>query len=225
MRLSRLAGLFGLAGAVSNVSYWGAPRLSIGETLPNLDASGHVETAGTLEGSTAPSCEQGSGSASKGHSIAYYQAWNVRTRPCDKIWPSQINTTGLTHLNLAFASIDPKTFKIRHQNEGDDELYRQFIDLKSSSLQTWLGVGGWEFSDVGETRNTWSELVAKPENRKAFITTTIDMLEKYGFQGLDVDWEWPSASNRGGRSEDKDAHVCSFPAIHDSSAHRDRSRF
>jgi hypothetical protein len=98
MRLSLLAALVGLVGATSNVTYWGAPRLSLGETLPNLDASGHVEVADTLQGISPPSCGKDDGSASKGNSIAYYQAWNVRTRPCDKIWPSQINTAGLTHL-------------------------------------------------------------------------------------------------------------------------------
>jgi hypothetical protein len=98
MRLTPLAALFGFAGAASNVTYWGAPRLSLGETLPNLDASGHVEVADTSQGLSPPSCGKDDGSASKGNSIAYYQAWNVRTRPCDKIWPSQINTTGLTHL-------------------------------------------------------------------------------------------------------------------------------
>jgi chitinase len=212
MRLFSLAALVGLAGAISNVSYWGAPRFTIGDTLPNLDGSGHVVPAGTLEGSTAPSCGQGSRSASNGHSVAYYQAWNVRTRKCDKIWPSQINTAGLTHLNLAFASIDPKSYKIRLQNEGDADVYRQFTALKAGGVQTWLGVGGWEFSDEGETRTTWSELAASLDNRKAFISSAIDMLDVYGFQGLDVDWEWPTASSRGGRPDDKKNHVC-FPIL------------
>jgi chitinase len=111
--------------------------------------------------------------------------------------------------NLAFASIDPKTYKIRLQNEADDEVYRQFVALKSNSLQTWLGVGGWESSDEGDTRTTWSDMVGKADNRKVFISTTIGMLDKYGFQGLDIDWEWPTASNRGGHPEDKQNQVCS----------------
>jgi chitinase len=89
------------------------------------------------------------------------------------------------------------------------------VALKSDSLQTWLGVGGWEFSDEGDTRTTWSDMASKADNRKAFISTTIEMLEKYGFQGLDIDWEWPTASNRGGRPEDKQNQVCSTPNYFD----------
>ncbi|KAF1954876.1 glycoside hydrolase, partial [Byssothecium circinans] len=114
----------------------------------------------------------------------------------------QLDTTGLTHLNLAFASIDPATFKIRLQNPDDEYVYYQFLEYKNRGLQTWLGVGGWEFSDEGDTRTTWSDLAASEEHRKAFISSTVEFLEKYGFQGLDVDWEWPAAANRGGNPAD-----------------------
>ncbi|PVI01185.1 glycoside hydrolase family 18 protein, partial [Periconia macrospinosa] len=116
--------------------------------------------------------------------------------------PSQINTAGLTHLNFAFASIDPKTFKIKLQNQDDEDVYRQFLAIKKGSLQLWLGIGGWEFSDPGETQTTWSDLAASPDNRKTFISSTSEFLKHYGFQGLDIDWEWPAASNHGGRPDD-----------------------
>ncbi|KAF2641819.1 glycoside hydrolase, partial [Massarina eburnea CBS 473.64] len=116
--------------------------------------------------------------------------------------PAQLDTTGLTHLTLAFASIDPGTFKIQQQNTADDVVYYPFLEYKKKGIQTWLGVGGWEFSDEGVTRTTWSDMSASQENRKAFISSTIEFLDKYGFQGLDVDWEWPAAANRGGRPQD-----------------------
>lgn len=128
--------------------------------------------------------------------------WNTRTRPCDKVQPSQIKLDGLTQLNLAFAYIDPTTFQIGLENPQDDAVYREFVGLKDRGMKVWLGVGGWEFSDEGSTRTTWSDLAGSATNRKAFITSTLKFLTDYGFQGLDVDWEWPAAAGRGGRPED-----------------------
>ncbi|KAF2683891.1 glycoside hydrolase family 18 protein [Lentithecium fluviatile CBS 122367] len=175
MRLLSLATLTGLAGATSNVSFWGAPRLSLGDTLPNTDSSGHLFTLAQKLDGNVPTCGNASGTAYK-RSVAYYQAWNLRTRQCDRVEPSQIRTAGLSHLNLAFASIDPKSYKIRLQNPADANVCPQFTGLKSRGVQTWLGVGGWEFSDEGETRTTWSDMVSSKSNRGAFISTTLDML-------------------------------------------------
>ena len=115
---------------------------------------------------------------------------------------------------MAFASIDPVSFKIKLQNPNDDEVYRQFIDLKQRGVKVWLGVGGWEFTDEGPTRTTWSDLASSATNRKAFITSTIEFIKKYGFEGFDVDWEWPAATSRGGRPEDTQNQVCSPQSLH-----------
>ena len=39
-------------------------------------------------------------------------------------------------------------------------------------------------------------------SRAAFISSVKDTLTKYGFQGVDLDWEYPSAPERGGKEED-----------------------
>ena len=115
----------------------------------------------------------------------------------------------MTHLNLAFAYIDPASFKIRLQNPLDDTVYRQFIQLKQRGVKVWLGVGGWEFSDEGPTRTTWSDMASSAANRKTFISSTVDFIKEYGFQGLDIGWEWPAATSRGGRPKDTQNQVSS----------------
>ena len=123
-------------------------------------------------------------------------------RACNRISPSQINTNGLTHLNFAFASIDPASFAVVPHNQLDVILYSEFTALKSKTLQTWIAIGGFDFNDPGITHTTFSDMVATPANRAAFIRSLIEFMERWKFQGTDLDWEFPSQPNRGGRPED-----------------------
>lgn len=127
---------------------------------------------------------------------------NVRYRTCNRIAPSDIRTDGLTHLNFAFASIDPTSFNITPVDPGDLALYSQFTALRSAVMQTWIAIGGFDFSDPGPTHTTWSDMISTSANRAAFISSLVDFMTKWGFQGVDIDWEYPAIPDRGGRPED-----------------------
>ncbi|KZM28624.1 chitinase [Ascochyta rabiei] len=142
-----------------------------------------------------PSCGAGSGTALR--RVAYYEGWNTRRRPCDKVFPQNMDTTGLTHLIFSFATIDPSTFGVGPMHPDDEKLYEDFFNLEDGS-QKWIGIGGWEFSDTGATRYTWSQMASTKTNRAAFISSLQQFLEKWSFRGVDIDWEWPGAESRGG---------------------------
>lgn len=76
--------------------------------------------------------------------------------------------------------------------------------------QTWIAVGGFDFSDPGPTHTTWSDLCASKANRAAFIASVKAYMDKYGFQGVDLDWEYPGDPKRGGN---KLADVRNFPML------------
>ncbi|KAH8679577.1 glycoside hydrolase superfamily, partial [Tricladium varicosporioides] len=146
-----------------------------------------------------PSCPYGQ-ATTKGRRVAYWH--NVRDRECDQVWPSQIDTTDLTHLIFAFVSIDPVSFQVIPADPNDVPLFSQFAALKSTVMQTWIAVGGGGFSDPGPTQFTWSDMASCPANRAVFISSLCAFMEKYGFQGVDLDWEFPTVASRGGRPED-----------------------
>jgi len=72
-----------------------------------------------------------------------------------KIAPKDLKTEAYTHLYFSFASIDPNSFKITPANPADVDMFTEFTALKSSKLQTWIAIGGYDFSDPGPTHTTW----------------------------------------------------------------------
>ncbi|EMD61573.1 carbohydrate-binding module family 18 protein [Bipolaris sorokiniana ND90Pr] len=70
---------------------------------------------------------------------------------------------------------------------------------------TWIAIGGWSFNDPGTpTYNAYTDMVSTEANRRAFIQSLIKFMDTYGFQGADIDWEYPAEPKRGGRKEDTD---------------------
>ncbi|KAF1922681.1 glycoside hydrolase family 18 protein [Didymella exigua CBS 183.55] len=180
---------FGFCGASK---FFCRDSTASGESTPCQKGFGKC---GTVSTEATPSCGKVSGTASR--RVAYYEGWNTRRRPCDKVWPADIDTTGLTQIIFSFATIDPKTFAVGPMHPEDEKLYAQFLGLQDGS-QKWIGIGGWEFSDAGATQHTWSRMASSKANRSAFISSLLDFLKKWDFSGVDIDWEWPGAESRGG---------------------------
>ena len=52
----------------------------------------------------------------------------------------------------------------------------------------------------------FSPLVADPSRRRTFIKSAIRFLRQYNFDGLDLDWEYPSFRD-GGKPEDRNNYA------------------
>ncbi|KAK4505683.1 hypothetical protein PRZ48_003648 [Zasmidium cellare] len=167
-----------------------------------LNSNGAEEGFGLCKIVPPPSCAYGGGTTN-GRTIGYYQASNTYNRVCNKISPSQIITSNYTHLYFAFASLDPSSYAVTPANSQDVPLYKQFTALKNSKLQTWIAIGGFDFSDPGTSSfTTWSNLTSTSSNRAKFISSLQSFMSQYGFQGVDLDWEYPSTPERGGQRAD-----------------------
>lgn len=149
-----------------------------------------------------PSCSGNSASARR---IGYYESWadDPTQRLCDLRSPTDLELTGLMHLNFAFTFFDPTTFSITPMTAASAKLYNSFTGLKAKQkgLQTWISLGGWSFNDPGntpDTRTAFSNMVSDAANRRTFIASLQNFMQTYGFDGVDIDWEYPAASDRGG---------------------------
>ena len=76
--------------------------------------------------------------------------------------------------------------------------YERFTAIKQQnpSVKQLIAVGGWNMGSPPFTR-----MVASDASRREFATTTVDFLRKHGFDGLDLDWEYPA--NRGSPASDR----------------------
>ncbi|PYH89089.1 glycoside hydrolase [Aspergillus ellipticus CBS 707.79] len=153
----------------------------------------------------SPEC---TGTSAANRTIGYYEGWNLE-RPCGKMGPESIPLGYYTHINFAFAYIDPKTFRVAPMDNSTASLYRPVTALKGrqSGLQVWIAIGGWAMNDPGSSQTTFSDLAASEAAQDTFFDSLISFMQSNGFDGVDLDWEYPVAEDRGGKPRDFDNFV------------------
>ncbi|KAH7073208.1 symbiotic chitinase [Paraphoma chrysanthemicola] len=137
--------------------------------------------------------------------IGYYESWSYRST-CNHKKPTDLPLSELTHLNYAFAFISPSSYELVVMDSKTDEaLFKEVTATKdyNPDLKVFISVGGWTFSDNGTvTQPLLSEISSSEANRKKFSDNVVKFCNKWGFDGLDLDWEYPGAPDRGGKKED-----------------------
>ena len=88
---------------------------------------------------------------------------------------------GLSHDNR-IRPLDP--YNDLKENYGKGAFLR-FNSLKTinKNLKTLIAIGGWNEGSI-----KYSNMASKAETRKVFVDSVVQFIEKYGFDGLDLDW-------------------------------------
>ena len=144
--------------------------------------------------------------------IGYFAQWGIYERDYE---PADIPAAKLTHINYAFAevrdtgeiySIDtyadfqmvfPAKNGLPAQTWEESENlqagnFGRLRDLKAlyPHLKVLLALGGWGWD------GTFSGVAADPAKRATFAASCASWVEAQGLDGIDIDWEYPAASDR-----------------------------
>ncbi|XP_064085407.1 probable endochitinase, partial [Macrobrachium nipponense] len=140
--------------------------------------------------------------SSPGYVVCYYSSWAHYRKGLAKYTVEDIPVDLCTHLIYAFATLDSKTYLAKPFDtwlDVDLKNYEKFVKLKEKNpkMKILLGVGGWN-----DSRSTkYSTMVADASKRRKFVKEVVKLLLEYGFDGLDLDWEYPGYESK---REDKE---------------------
>ncbi|XP_070530895.1 probable chitinase 10 isoform X1 [Cardiocondyla obscurior] len=122
--------------------------------------------------------------------VCYFTNWAWYRRGIGRYLPEHIDHTLCTHIVYGFAVLDYSELVIKAHDswaDYDNRFYERVVAYKKRGLKVLLALGGWNDS----AGDKYSRLVNSPAARKKFIDHAIQFIEKYGFDGLDLDWEYP----------------------------------
>lgn len=111
--------------------------------------------------------------------VAYVCSWT----------PEMPDGRDLTHINYAFGSVN-KTFD--GVDVGNPDRLRSIVALKEQYplLKVELSIGGW-------TSGRFSEMAADSLCRTKFAADCKRIVDEFGLDGIDMDWEYPTSSAAG----------------------------
>ncbi|XP_017489539.1 PREDICTED: endochitinase-like [Rhagoletis zephyria] len=135
--------------------------------------------------------------------VCYFTDWSINRPGIGRFGSENIPTELCTHILYSFIGVNDTDWSVLVKNSEVDinqNGFRNFTQLKekNSSLKLLVSIGGW-----GEDGGKFSGLVSLAERRQSFIHSVVEFLYEYGFDGLDLDWEYPGATDRNGTAADK----------------------
>ncbi|XP_026668803.1 probable chitinase 10 isoform X2 [Ceratina calcarata] len=122
--------------------------------------------------------------------ICYFTNWAWYRQNGGKFLPEDVDTDLCTHVLYGFAVLDGSQLTIKSHDpwaDIDNKFYERVAALKKKGVKVLMAIGGWNDS----AGDKYSRLVNSPSARKRFIENVIQFIEKYEFEGLDLDWEYP----------------------------------
>ncbi|HVN48943.1 MAG TPA: glycosyl hydrolase family 18 protein [Bacteroidota bacterium] len=145
--------------------------------------------------------------------VGYYPSWKWRTNPNHLMTPDKIPYNKLTVVVYSFFKPMPDGSVCGRDSIGDrfilnGENVRINGEIKSGTslvteahrhgVKVLISIGGWD--DATE----FPQLSASEEKRARFAQSCVEQIQKYGFDGIDIDWEYPCYADHRGTPADKE---------------------
>ncbi|GMS88039.1 hypothetical protein PENTCL1PPCAC_10214, partial [Pristionchus entomophagus] len=127
----------------------------------------------------------------------YYTNWGVYRPEPAKFTPEKIPVGLCTHIFYAFAAVNVATYEAKLTDSWSDLDLKgmsgiQALKKKQPGLKTLLSFGGW----VESLSGIYATVASDPAKRSKFVKSAWALANNNGFDGIDLDWEYPDAANR-----------------------------
>ncbi|PNP48204.1 hypothetical protein THARTR1_10345 [Trichoderma harzianum] len=143
------------------------------------------------------SSRKGYSDSSRRKNVVYFTDWSIYNAG---FLPQYLPTSDITHLLYAFAGIAPDGSVISFDPWADEQkllgkrdnvhgAIEQVFLLKSKNrhMKTLLSIGGWTASQEGK----FAPAIGSADGRRRFAETAVKLLADWGFDGIDIDYEYP----------------------------------
>jgi len=142
--------------------------------------------------------------------VGYYASWAAY----NGYTPINIPASKLTHINYAFAKIGNDLTIALGDPNVDPTNFAKLNELKKTypNIKTLISIGGWEWS------GKFSDAALTDSSRTIFADSIITFIKQYGFNGVDIDWEYPVSGGLPSnikRPEDKKNYTLLLKKIRD----------
>jgi chitinase len=119
---------------------------------------------------------------------------------------SSVQYQYLTHINYAFALPNPGG--TLQPIENASKLASLVPTAHANGVRVLLSIGGW--NDGNDS--AFEALAASSGSRSVFVQDCLAVADRYGLDGIDIDWEYPDPGASGARYQELMSELCS--ALH-----------
>ncbi|XP_023236728.1 probable chitinase 10 [Centruroides sculpturatus] len=136
--------------------------------------------------------------------VCYFISWGINRESIAKFTAEDIDPFLCTHIIYAFASLDKDDLIMipgDKRVDVDEGTFKSVVEVKKKNpkLKVLLAIGGW----VESGGDKYSRMVRDSDRRKKFVKEAVELLKKYKFDGLDLDWEYPACWQGDCKNSDK----------------------
>jgi len=101
----------------------------------------------------------------------------------------------LTHINYSFA-IPAKTGDTLETIENREYIKALINRSHGLGVKVFLSIGGWGIGDGGGDDSRFHRMAETSVGRLRFMASSLKAVQDFGFDGIDLDWEYPDPDHR-----------------------------